>query len=68
MAKRKTVDVEWLRKTANDMLGYCTEEQAQGLVSLLTTVLHETGNYKGYREFPENTEVHPSPYKGRQYY
>jgi hypothetical protein len=51
-SKRKTVDVEWLRKKANEALEvpgkYANAEWRHGVAYLLEIVLFETKNYKGF--------------------
>ena len=52
MAKRKTVTVEFLINMTNDICKDSTPDRAemrQGAMNGLEAVLHETGNYKGFR-------------------
>lgn len=60
MSKRKTVSVEFVVNRANTMLAKstCSAEVRQGVINFLEDILHETGNYKGFRyllqeEIPE---------------
>lgn len=52
---KKTTKVEGLRNWANEQLKnthagvYSTPEYRQGVISMLEFVLHETGNYHGFR-------------------
>lgn len=48
---RKTVDVSKMVDTVNEVLAQseCTPDMRQGMMNLLENVLHETGNYKGFR-------------------
>ena len=49
---RKTVDVGYLVDTVNTVLAVSIESykgRRDGMISLLESVLHTTGNYKGYR-------------------
>jgi hypothetical protein len=49
---RKTFEVETLKNQINHMLATSEHYDSgfrQGLALLLENVLHETGNYKGYR-------------------
>ena len=56
--KRKTVDVTDLRIRINDMLrlSQCNREVRRGMIAVLEGVLHDTGNYKGFR-YLESHEV-----------
>ncbi len=49
---RKTIEVETLQKKTNDMLreshGVC-KRYRESLCTLLESVLHDTGNYYGFR-------------------
>lgn len=51
MAKRKTIDVKYLVATVNEALRVsATDHKTRlGMIVLLENVLHETGNYRGYR-------------------
>jgi hypothetical protein len=52
MAKRKTIKVEQLVEIVNDMLKNSLEEskeRRQGAMNVLEAVLHDTGNYNGFR-------------------
>lgn len=51
MARRKTVNVDDLRVQVNDMLrlSTCSREMRCGMRGILETVLHNTGNYRGFR-------------------
>ena len=52
---RKTIEVETLKNIVNEVLATSTDEYGatrgyrQGMMNLLEEVLHDTGNYKGYR-------------------
>jgi hypothetical protein len=52
MAKgRKTVDVEFLKTFINSSLQHTADGDVgyrQGLIVVMDTVLHKTGNYQGY--------------------
>ena len=48
MKTKKTISVDTLRTIINDRIRHCSEIEAQELCALLETVLHQTGNYKGY--------------------
>lgn len=52
MAKRKTFEVEALRKKINDMILHSSDDLSGGRIAvseILNSVLHETGNYNGFR-------------------
>jgi len=60
---RKTVSVEWLKTQVNASLRakHTTVEERQGMISLMDRVLHETGNWRGFRhlrlkEVPEDAK------------
>lgn len=72
--KRKTYSVDALRKRVNNMLealgsSPTVEEQAAGLCLILETVLHDTGNYKGFG-WNDSTlnEFCPTVHRNRRYY
>jgi hypothetical protein len=48
---RKTFDVNQVVLKVNEMLAIstCSPEVRQGAMNVLETVLHETGNYRGFR-------------------
>ena len=48
--KRKTIEVEWLRRKVNAMLGRndITDQFRLGMCQVLEDVLTETNNYRGY--------------------
>ncbi|MHB8123382.1 MAG: hypothetical protein ACYDG4_14645 [Desulfuromonadaceae bacterium] len=51
MAKRKTIKVAELVEIVNDILKTSlsdSKERRQGAMNVLETVLHETGNYRGF--------------------
>ncbi len=50
MAKRKTVAVDDLRSKVNHCLAEstCSPEVRRGMISVLETILHDTGNYRGF--------------------
>ena len=58
MAKRKTFDVEKFKEQANNALqvskGVIGPKERVGIYLTLETVLHETGNYKGYGYLTRN--------------
>jgi hypothetical protein len=58
MAKRKTVSVEALTEQANYLLANDKHgpEHRFGVMALIETVLHDTGNYRGFR-YLEISEV-----------
>lgn len=47
---RKTVDVDAIRIKTNDMLALstCSPDVRQGMIAVLTEILHSTGNYRGF--------------------
>lgn len=51
MARRKTVNAEQLIEITNQMLkmSTCSQDIRKGWCAALEWVLHETGNYRGYR-------------------
>jgi hypothetical protein len=54
MSKRKTIEVELVKKLVNDMLEFSAYDDDRhqqfrfGAITLLEEILHITGNYKGY--------------------
>lgn len=56
MAKRKTFNVESLRKHVNDVLKnpYYSKECRSGFINTLEYVLFESDNYKGFRYLSES--------------
>jgi hypothetical protein len=52
---RKTINVDELRDKTNEMLAKstCSPDVRQGTIDILEYVLHETGNYKGFRYLTE---------------
>ena len=52
--RRKTVEVAWLRELVNARLekSTCSPEVRRGMASVLESVLHETGNYRGFQYLP----------------
>lgn len=56
MAKRKTMDVEAIKERVNYFLKHSEEDKKgmrQGQMMLLETILHETGNYAGFKYLPQ---------------
>ena len=55
MAKRKTVDIEFLKDKINQMLqdSTCSSDMREGMIVTLEIALMETGNYKGFRYLGE---------------
>jgi len=51
MRRRKTISIETLTKKVNNMLkeSTCGPEMRDGMIAVLTTALHETNNYNGFR-------------------
>ena len=51
MAKRKTVKVEDIRTQVNSMIAEstCSPDGRQGMIQVLTELLHQSGNYNGFR-------------------
>jgi hypothetical protein len=51
MTARKTIKVTDLLDKVNDILATttCNQDIRQGAINLLEHVLHETGNYRGFR-------------------
>jgi|TARA_R110000803_G_scaffold20986_6_gene53355 hypothetical protein len=47
---RKTIKVEQLTKIVNNMLvnSTCSKEIRQGMIAVLESALHTTGNYNGF--------------------
>jgi len=56
MSKRKTVKVDELVDLVNSMLqnSATSPEYRQGVINVIDHVLHETGNYKGFRYLMED--------------
>lgn len=57
MNKRKTYEVEKLLTMVNDICRYSINESKeirQGAMNVLEAVLHETGNYRGFRYLRED--------------
>lgn len=48
--RRKTVDVEFLVQTVNELnrKSTCSADQREGWNALLELILHKTGQYKGF--------------------
>jgi hypothetical protein len=48
---RKTISIEVLRNQINEMLKISTREPSMrfGFIGVLESVLHDTGNYRGFR-------------------
>ena len=48
--RRKTIQIEWIRTRVNEMLAtsLCSPEERMAMASVLTMILHETGNYRGF--------------------
>jgi hypothetical protein len=61
---RKTLTVDDLRRTVNSMIAVhqvnCPDDTAkrEGLIAVLEFVLHDTGNYKGFRYLDGPEAVH----------
>lgn len=58
MAKRKTFEVETLKNRINHMLASSAADEVQfrtAYIVLLESILHETGNYKGFGYLLEGT-------------
>ena len=53
---RKTVDVSYVLEKANNMLrlGTTSPDARHGVITLLTEILHTTGNYNGFRHLTIN--------------
>tara|TARA_R100001086_G_scaffold234282_2_gene156445 strand:- start:1264 stop:1485 length:222 start_codon:yes stop_codon:yes gene_type:complete len=51
MRRRKTISIETLTEKVNHMLkeSTCSPEMRDGMIAVLTTALHETNNYNGFR-------------------
>ena len=56
MARRKTLDVVEFTAQINEVLAQSTCESGirRGMMTALETVLHQTGNYRGFRYLVEN--------------
>ena len=53
--KSKTINVGKLRQDANDMLASCPNPcENEGTIRLLEKILHDTGNYHGFRYLDQN--------------
>lgn len=50
MARRKTIEVEFILDKVNYMLEHstCNQDFKRGAASVLEMILHETGNYAGF--------------------
>lgn len=48
---RKTFSVEFIRNKTNMMLkdSTCNAASREGMIAILTEILHESGNYHGFR-------------------
>ncbi len=51
---KKTINVEYVKQKVNISLKnsldeYCPKAQRQGMINVLEMILHESGNYKGFR-------------------
>lgn len=53
---RKTVNVDQLRIKTNERLALsaCSPDIRRGMMDILEYVLHDTGNYKGFRYLTES--------------
>ena len=58
MAQRKTLDIAKFTAQINQVLAdsTCSADHRRGLMAALETVLHDTGNYRGFR-YLTHTEV-----------
>ena len=67
---RKTVEVDRIRQLVNkaNELGHLTNEQMQCQNTLLEIILHETGNYRGFRYIAKNGATNPYDVNQRCYY
>ena len=64
MSKRKTVSIEFLINMVNDICKDTSADRAsvrQGAMNVLETVLHSTGNYRGYRYLLKTEVVDGNP-------
>lgn len=49
MKKRKTIDVESIKKFANEELALDNSlEEKLGIMNMIEQILHKTGNYNGF--------------------
>lgn len=69
---RKTIEVEMIKKWANDSLSR-TDEFADskfkaGICSAIEKILHETNNYKGFGFLELNAQINSDNYYSRFYY
>ena len=73
-SKRKTIEVAAVREMANAMLANSDDDRTEGRVGvalLLERVLHDTGNYKGFRYLhylDESRPNHRTDDETRRYY
>ena len=54
MAKRKTVDVEYMKIIANNYLANSLDKDVEfrrGVIGMLVGILFQSDNYKGYNNF-----------------
>lgn len=71
MRPKKTINVELLKNKANELLAI--EEmpvgEKYGVIAMLETILHKSGNYKGFM-FLDNssTEINTNGHVSRKYF
>ena len=55
MTTRKTISVSSLKQKVNKMLALSTGRHSErfGMIQVLESILHETGNYRGFRYLTE---------------
>ncbi len=58
--KRKTVDVGFMKQYINEQLkdSTCSRDIRLGYCAILETILHSTGNYRGYTHLFEEEVPH----------
>jgi len=72
MRSRKTVEVEQVKKMANDMLArtdeYATYKFKAGVCTMIEGVLHASGNYNGFSFIDPTARPDDEDYYARRYY
>ena len=74
--KRKTIDVLEMKNLANEILSvknvgseYSSYEYKLGVITMIETILHNTGNYRGFMFIdPSNSESGTPGYVARKYF
>jgi len=72
MRPRKTVEVEQVKKMANDMLArtdeYATYKFKAGMCTMIESILLVSGNYKGFSFINPTATPDDESYYARRYY